>query len=99
MHSHARHASMFAVAHRPIPAAIDEFVVYVGGDVPAMDQAYRLYTLALAGRAHLSPMNPLRAAGERPTSVHLAAGTLGTAAWSAARRRSCSCGRGPRVGR
>jgi L-fuculose-phosphate aldolase len=34
VHSHARHASMFAVAHRPIPAAIDEFVVYVGGDVP-----------------------------------------------------------------
>ena len=28
------HASMFAVAHRPIPAAIDEFVVYIGGDVP-----------------------------------------------------------------
>lgn len=34
VHCHARHASMFAVAHRPIPAAIDEFVVYVGGDVP-----------------------------------------------------------------
>jgi L-fuculose-phosphate aldolase len=34
VHCHARHASMFAVAQRPIPAAVDEFVVYVGGDVP-----------------------------------------------------------------
>jgi L-fuculose-phosphate aldolase len=34
VHCHATHASMFAVAQRPIPAAIDEFVVYIGGDVP-----------------------------------------------------------------
>ena len=34
VHCHARHASMYAVAHQPIPAAIDEFVVYIGGDVP-----------------------------------------------------------------
>lgn len=34
VHCHAAHASMYAVAHRPIPAAIDEFVVYIGGDVP-----------------------------------------------------------------
>jgi L-fuculose-phosphate aldolase len=37
VHCHATHASMFAVAHRPIPAAIDEFVVYIGGDVPICD--------------------------------------------------------------
>lgn len=37
VHCHAPHASMFAVAHRPIPAAIDEFVVYIGGDVPVCD--------------------------------------------------------------
>lgn len=37
VHCHARHASMYAVAHRPIPAAIDEFVVYIGGDVPVGD--------------------------------------------------------------
>jgi L-fuculose-phosphate aldolase len=24
---------MYAVAHRPIPAGIDEFVIYIGGDV------------------------------------------------------------------
>lgn len=34
VHCHAAHASMYAVSHRPIPAAIDEFVVYIGGDVP-----------------------------------------------------------------
>ncbi len=34
VHCHARYASMFAVAHQPIPAAIDEFVTYIGGDVP-----------------------------------------------------------------
>ncbi|MGZ4681620.1 MAG: class II aldolase/adducin family protein [Acidimicrobiales bacterium] len=34
VHCHAVHASMYAVSHRPIPAAIDEFVVYIGGDVP-----------------------------------------------------------------
>ncbi len=34
VHCHARYASMFAVAHQAIPAAIDEFVVYIGGDVP-----------------------------------------------------------------
>ena len=28
---------MYAVAHQPIPAAIDEFVVYIGGDVPCCD--------------------------------------------------------------
>mgnify|MGYP001413712604 CR=1 FL=1 len=34
VHCHAQYASKFAVAHRPIPAGIDEFVVYIGGDVP-----------------------------------------------------------------
>ncbi|MCZ7525564.1 MAG: class II aldolase/adducin family protein [Acidimicrobiia bacterium] len=40
MHSHAKHATMFAVTRQPIPAVIEEFVVYVGGDVPVCD--YRL---------------------------------------------------------
>ena len=34
MHCHAKHGTMFALAHQPIPAVIEEFVVYVGGDVP-----------------------------------------------------------------
>jgi len=37
VHCHALHASMYAVAHQPIPAAVDEFVVYIGGDVPVGD--------------------------------------------------------------
>ena len=37
LHCHAKYASMFAVAHQPIPAAIDEFVTYIGGDVPVCD--------------------------------------------------------------
>jgi L-fuculose-phosphate aldolase len=34
IHSHAVHATMFALAHEPIPAVIEEVVVYLGGDVP-----------------------------------------------------------------
>jgi len=39
IHSHAVHASMFAVARQPIPACIDEFSVYVGGDVRCAEYA------------------------------------------------------------
>lgn len=34
IHTHAVYATMFALAHEPIPAVIEEVVVYVGGDVP-----------------------------------------------------------------
>ena len=37
VHCHARYSSMFAVAHRAIPAGIDEFVIYIGGDVPCAE--------------------------------------------------------------
>lgn len=37
VHCHAVHASMFAVAHIDIPAAIDEFIVYIGGEVRVCD--------------------------------------------------------------
>ncbi|MDH3706383.1 MAG: class II aldolase/adducin family protein [Acidimicrobiia bacterium] len=37
MHCHPTYASMFAVARQPIPAAIEEVVVYVGGDIPVCD--------------------------------------------------------------
>ena len=33
MHCHAKHCTMFALNRVPIPAVIEEFVVYVGGDV------------------------------------------------------------------
>ncbi|MGB0618651.1 MAG: class II aldolase/adducin family protein [Myxococcota bacterium] len=33
VHTHAVHASMFAVANQPIPCVLEEFEYYVGGDV------------------------------------------------------------------
>jgi len=33
IHSHPVYATMFAIAHQPIKACIDEFAIYVGGDV------------------------------------------------------------------
>jgi len=40
IHSHALFCSMFAVARQPIPCVIEEFDIYVGGDVPVAE--YRL---------------------------------------------------------
>lgn len=37
MHCHAKHVQMFAVTHRSIPAVVEEFDVYVGGDVECSD--------------------------------------------------------------
>ena len=37
MHCHALFASMFAVVRQPIPCVIEEFDVYVGGEVPVAD--------------------------------------------------------------
>jgi L-fuculose-phosphate aldolase len=39
IHSHPVWAPMFAVAHQPIPACIDEFAVYCGGDIRCADYA------------------------------------------------------------
>ena len=39
VHCHPPHASMFAVARQPIPASIEEVLIYVGGDVPVADYA------------------------------------------------------------
>lgn len=40
IHSHAKHCTMFAITHQPIPCVIEEFDVYVGGEVPVAE--YRL---------------------------------------------------------
>ena len=37
VHSHPVHATMFAVARQPIPAAIEEVAVHIGGDIPVCD--------------------------------------------------------------
>jgi L-fuculose-phosphate aldolase len=39
IHSHAVHATMFACARKPVPACIDEFTVYIGGDVEVTEYA------------------------------------------------------------
>jgi L-fuculose-phosphate aldolase len=37
MHCHAKHCTMFALTRQKIPAVIEEFVVYIGGDVECAD--------------------------------------------------------------
>jgi L-fuculose-phosphate aldolase len=37
IHSHAVYATMFATVRQPVPAAIEEVIVYIGGDVPVCD--------------------------------------------------------------
>ena len=37
MHCHAKFATMFALTRQSIPAVIEEFVVYIGGDVECAD--------------------------------------------------------------
>jgi L-fuculose-phosphate aldolase len=37
LHCHALFASMFAVVHSPIPCVVEEFDIYVGGEVPVAD--------------------------------------------------------------
>ncbi len=37
MHCHAKFATMFAVTRQPIPAVIEEVVVFIGGDVDVAD--------------------------------------------------------------
>jgi L-fuculose-phosphate aldolase len=39
IHSHPVWATMFAIAHQPIPACIDEFAVYCGGEIRCTDYA------------------------------------------------------------
>jgi L-fuculose-phosphate aldolase len=39
IHSHPVHATMFAITHQAIPACIDEFAMYVGGEVRCTEYA------------------------------------------------------------
>ena len=82
MHCHAKHATMFALVRRPIPAVIEEFAVFVGGDVEVADyQPTGSNELAeeVAGRVGekacvLMANHGLFAVGSTPKSVlHVAA--------------------------
>lgn len=77
IHSHPVWATMFAIAHEPIPACIDEFAVYCGGDVRCTDYAASgtpdvgaNAVSALEGRAAaLIANHGLVAVGPRPDKV------------------------------
>lgn len=77
IHSHPVWATMFAVAHEPIPACIDEFAIYCGGDVRCTEYAAsgtpevgRNAVRALEGRAAaLIANHGLVAVGPRPDQV------------------------------
>jgi L-fuculose-phosphate aldolase len=77
IHSHPVWASMFAVAHQSIPAAVDEFAVYCGGDIRCADYAASgtpdvgsNAVTALEGRAAaLIANHGLVAVGPRPDKV------------------------------
>ncbi|MCV7199796.1 L-fuculose-phosphate aldolase [Mycobacterium angelicum] len=77
IHSHPVWATMFAVAHQPIPACIDEFAVYCGGDVRCAEYAASgtpevgtNAVKALEGRgAALIANHGLVAVGPRPDKV------------------------------
>ncbi|BBX04437.1 fuculose phosphate aldolase [Mycolicibacterium moriokaense] len=77
IHSHPVWATMFAVAHQPIPPAVDEFAVYCGGDIRCADYAAsgtpevgHNAVKALEGRAAaLIANHGLVAVGPRPDKV------------------------------
>jgi L-fuculose-phosphate aldolase len=77
IHSHPVWATMFAVSHQPIPACIDEFAVYCGGDIRCADYAASgtpdlgaNAVKALEGRgAALIANHGLVAVGPRPDKV------------------------------
>ncbi|KZS68290.1 fuculose phosphate aldolase [Mycobacterium kansasii] len=77
IHSHPVWATMFAIAHQPIPACIDEFAVYCGGDVRCTEYAAsgtpevgRNAVRALQDRAAaLIANHGLVAVGPRPDKV------------------------------
>jgi len=77
IHSHPVWATMFAVAHQSIPAAVDEFAVYCGGDIRCAEYAAsgtpdvgHTAVKALDGRAAaLIANHGLVAVGPRPDKV------------------------------
>jgi L-fuculose-phosphate aldolase len=94
IHSHPVWATMFAIAHQPIPACIDEFAIYCGGDIRCSEYAASgspevgsNAVKALEGRAAaLIANHGLVAVGPRPDKVlHVTALVERTAqiAWGA----------------
>lgn len=77
IHSHPIYATMFAVARQDIPACIDEFAIFIGGDVRCTDYAAsgtpdvgEQAVKALEGRgAALIANHGMVAVGPKPSTV------------------------------
>ena len=74
IHSHPVWATMFAIAHQSIPACIDEFAVYCGGDIRCAEYAAsgtpevgHNTVKALEGRARRPDRQPRPGGGRAPT--------------------------------
>ena len=94
IHTHAVYATMFALAHEPIPAVIEEVVVYVGGDVPCCD--YKgTGSVELGDEVATPPRRPGRRPARQPRPGHLRV----DAGEGAAQRRPRRAHRQDRVGR
>ncbi len=81
IHCHPLYATMFAVTQQPIPAVIEEFIIYVGGDVPCApyrttgsDDLGRVAAESLDGKfATLMANHGLLVAGANPDkALHVA---------------------------
>jgi L-fuculose-phosphate aldolase len=82
IHSHPIYATMFAVARQPIPACIDEFSIYVGGEVPVTEYAQSgtdhvgenaVAVLAERGAALLANHGMVAVSGSPERALHITA--------------------------
>ena len=92
IHSHPVYATMFAVAHQPIPACIDEFSIYVGGEVRVTEYAASGTPASATTRSRPSKdrgaalhRQPRHGGGRPPTPTRRCT----SPPWSSAAPRSC----------
>jgi L-fuculose-phosphate aldolase len=81
LHSHPPFATMFAAARQPVPAVIDEAVLFLGGDIPVTDYA-------LSGSAQVGD-NAVRVLADRASAL-VASHGLVTIAASPAQALQCA---------
>ena len=93
IHCHAAYATMFGLVHEPIPAIIEEVVVYLGGDVDLRLQAHRERRARRGGGVAVG--RPQRRDRRQPRHRHDGR----HAGQGAAQRRADGAHRDDRVGR